>query len=287
MTWRRQRASQTGEDDMVLRNLVRKDTRSRLADLGDGPPWSVAAIRLVMLLEQIYRWGFTTAALAGYLLRDTSRHRYEWLIRWERQGLIRGVDPDFAGVPRLYIITRAGVQWLQMYSDYVLDRPLLDCTKISRSTLNHRLATQRAVTILLGKYGKHCAYATDREIAYFRMKGCKYPDAAILDERGELAAIELEIAAKSLKNLQRGLDAVCRDLAKKNVNRYLYLVSSSALGKRLDDVLARGWRTFLWVNGKWTQPRDSELYVPPKEIVESVLTITIESIISGKTPGIG
>lgn len=160
-----------------------------------------------IVLDWVYRWGYSSPAILDYLVSKSRRGFCKKLV--DHDLLIE--TPTIFFEPRKKItLSKTGIAIAEKYSNLILNYQS-DPDRYSQQTMVHSLACQ-LITINSIKKKAIIGFKTEIELAAKSVKGKKQPDIIWEIEGGELIAVEVELTSKHNRAFHQFITGCCNQL---------------------------------------------------------------------------
>lgn len=242
--------------------------------LNGETPHQRAAKKRQLVIDWVYRWGYSSSAIiqrlggakGGNLAAALVKTGLLISTRTESGGALKGVPA------RYFTLTTLGLQDAERHSDVLLRCPEIDPYKVNQAQLRHYLITQNLVSKSL-LAGSVLDYFTERMLdSEGDQPGIKRPDCVVINAEGQRIALEIELSAKWSRVLDefvlrvvRTLQTTSADMQSPEFYEFLIVSDSKAIIRRYQAALSPNARIPVWVKnarGYWVI--DHTMTVPPE-----------------------
>lgn len=249
------------------------EARNRVAELGS--PSEIRQRNLRIVLEWLYRWGFSTGNIISNLLGRANRTHAR---RLEKEGWIRSVSVK--GYPTYFVLTERGLADAIRHSTALLEYKEIDPYRVHLPNLHHDLMAQSET--LAGLKGRWVSdYLTPRMYVFTGDHALKkIPDVIFIhlyrNEENridkQLLGVEIELTPKWNYKLDLFVTDVLDDIQFQRLNGYVIISDSNAILDRYAEVFRPGNKVKIWkCSDKGKTTHTGEIYTIPSWVSEYVL----------------
>lgn len=238
------------------------EARNRVAELGS--PSEIRQRNLRIVLEWLYRWGFSTGNILSDLLGRANRTHAR---RLEKEGWIRSVSVK--GYPTYFVLTERGLTDAIRHSTALLEYKEIDPYRVHLPNLHHDLIAQSETLAELNK-GWFNDYLTQRMYNFTGDHALKkIPDVILIRQfRNEekqivkhLVGIEIELTPKWNYKLDLFVTDVLDDIQFQRIDGYIIVSDSRAILERYSKAFRPSNKVKIWkCSGKGKIINTGEIY---------------------------
>lgn len=223
--------------------------RARRRCLALGSPKDIQQQNLMIVLDWLYKWGFSTADIISDLLNRKNRSHARRLaeIGWLRPVSVRGY-------PTYYVLAERGLAEALHHSTRLHEYKEVDPYRVSLPKLHHDLVTQRE-TIKAMNNGGYQGFLTERMYNFEKdRKPYKIPDVILpyskRDEFNheiiELTGLEIELTPKWGHHLDMFVTNILDDIQELRLDYVIVISDSKAVLKRYKDAFEPKTKVKRW-----------------------------------------
>lgn len=249
------------------------DARNRVAELGS--PSEIRQRNLRIVLDWLYRWGFSTGNIISNLLGRANRTHAH---RLEKEGWIRSVSVK--GYPTYFVLTERGLADATRHSTALLEYKEIDPYRVHLTNLHHDLMAQSET--LAGLKSRWVSdYLTPRMYVFTGDHALKkIPDVIFIHRyrneenqiEKQLLGVEIELTPKWNYKLDLFVTDVLDDIQFQRINGYIIVSDSRAILDRYTEAFRPGNKTKIWKSSDKGKVADTgEIYTILSWVPEYVL----------------
>jgi len=224
--------------------------RAALSATGKSPRQIGNESRL-MVIDWIYRWGYTSSEVIQVLLGKTSGG---YLKRLAKQGWLSSTKTK-SGIPSVFFtLTEQGLEEAERRATSLYRYPEVDPYRVDQAKIRHYLIAQLLTANAL-KAGSIVSFETERMFCGEGDKaGIKRPDV-VWNTGNYLVAVEIELSAKWARDLDDFVLSIGRALqstseAPARFGRFIIVSDSPAIIDRYRKAMKPGATLHLWTKNK-------------------------------------
>lgn len=263
--------------------------RQRLKESGKSPV-EIGKKSKLAVLDWIYRWGFTSAAMISALLGRTSGGYAQRLVR---QGLLVRINNGNRTPKELFTLSDEGLRIAEKHSDRQAPYPELNPQRVRHHLINHDLVAQlETISALKDKWA--VKYITDR----FYDPSCKEPGIKIpdvvwltnpLQGRHLMVAVEIELSPKWERDLDMFILGMIRALEfdgyfQPYYDHFVIIFDSEATLKRYQSAIQPNAIIRTWVKNKRNYWVVEKKVIVPHWLCDKVTFRMIGEKVEGLSP---